>query len=157
MDTVARARSESPEQKWRGEGAPVESRLASNPRLHGTIEKFVCRLEEKLEAMQACWDARDFEELAKLAHWLKGSGWYGRLRCVRRAGCQSRAARQGTEGGRDRGLALGAPKPRRTDRRTEPRRGLRGALKDPVRRSKSPRRSTGIAHGPGDWAGRGTR
>ena len=65
---------ERPEQEWRGDDAPVVSRLASNPRLHATIEKFVCRLEEKLEAMQACLDARDFEELAKLAHWLKGSG-----------------------------------------------------------------------------------
>jgi CheY-like chemotaxis protein/HPt (histidine-containing phosphotransfer) domain-containing protein len=65
---------EQPEQAWRGDDTPVVSRLASNPRLHGTIEKFVCRLEEKLEAMQKCWDDRDFEELAKLAHWLKGSG-----------------------------------------------------------------------------------
>ena len=50
------------------------SRLASNPRLQATIEKFVHRLEEKLEAMQACWEAGDFEELARLAHWLKGAG-----------------------------------------------------------------------------------
>ena len=66
--------AERPEQEWTGDDTPLVSRLASNPRFHATIEKFVCRLEEKLEAMQACWDARDFEELAKLAHWLKGSG-----------------------------------------------------------------------------------
>jgi PAS domain S-box-containing protein len=65
---------EQPEQEWTGDDTPLVSRLASNPRLHATIEKFVCRLEEKLEEMQACWEARDFVELAKLAHWLKGSG-----------------------------------------------------------------------------------
>jgi YesN/AraC family two-component response regulator len=65
---------EESRRKWSGEDAPLVSRLASNPRFHATIAKFVCRLEEKLEAMQACWDAGDLEELAKLAHWLKGSG-----------------------------------------------------------------------------------
>ena len=65
---------EEPEQECTGDVTPVVSRLASNPRLQPTIEKFVGRLEEKLEAMQACWEARDFEELAALAHWLKGSG-----------------------------------------------------------------------------------
>jgi CheY-like chemotaxis protein/HPt (histidine-containing phosphotransfer) domain-containing protein/two-component sensor histidine kinase len=65
---------ERPKQQWTGDDAPLVSRLASNPRLHATIEKFVCRLEEKLEAMQACWESRDFEELARLAHWLKGAG-----------------------------------------------------------------------------------
>ncbi len=49
------------------------SRLASNPRLRGTIEKFVRRLGEKLEAMEAASEARDFDELTSLAHWLKGS------------------------------------------------------------------------------------
>jgi CheY-like chemotaxis protein/HPt (histidine-containing phosphotransfer) domain-containing protein len=67
------AAPERAEQEWTGEDTPLVSRLASNPRFHATIEKFVCRLEEKLEAMQACWDSRDFEELARLAHWLKGS------------------------------------------------------------------------------------
>jgi PAS domain S-box-containing protein len=64
---------EQPRREW-VEDAPVVSRLASNPRFRPTIERFVGRLEEKLEAMQACWAARDFEELARLAHWLKGSG-----------------------------------------------------------------------------------
>ena len=64
---------ERPEQEWTGDDTPLVSRLASNPRFHATIEKFVGRLEEKLEAMQACCDSRDFEELARLGHWLKGS------------------------------------------------------------------------------------
>jgi HPt (histidine-containing phosphotransfer) domain-containing protein len=63
---------EQPGKEWADE-APLVSRFASNPKLRPTIEKFVGRLEEKLEAMQACWEARDFEELARLAHWLKGS------------------------------------------------------------------------------------
>ena len=65
---------EQPGEEWTGGEAPLVSRLASNPRLQATIEKFVHRLEEKLEAMQACWEAGDFEELARLAHWLKGAG-----------------------------------------------------------------------------------
>ena len=54
-------------------GSPVVSRLAGNPRFRPTVEKFVRRLDEKLDAMQASWEARDFEELAGLGHWLKGS------------------------------------------------------------------------------------
>ena len=65
---------EQPGEEWTGGEAPLVSRLASNPRFQATIEKFVHRLEDKLEAMQACWEAGDFEELARLAHWLKGAG-----------------------------------------------------------------------------------
>jgi DNA-binding response OmpR family regulator len=36
-------------------------------------EKFALRLEEKLEAMAASWEAGDFEELVSLAQWLKGA------------------------------------------------------------------------------------
>jgi PAS domain S-box-containing protein len=54
-------------------GPPIVSRLASNPRLRATIAKFVHRLHEKLEAMEASWEVGDLEELASLAHWLKGS------------------------------------------------------------------------------------
>lgn len=56
-------------------GAPVVSRLASGgPRIRATIAKFAARLEEKLDEMESAWQARDFTELAALAHWLKGSG-----------------------------------------------------------------------------------
>ena len=58
-----------------GDGPPVESRLASGgPRIRATIAKFARRLEEKLDEMDSAWQARDFTELAALAHWLKGSG-----------------------------------------------------------------------------------
>jgi len=57
------------------EGPPVTSRLASGgPRIRATIAKFAGRLNEKLDEMDVAWQARDFTELAALAHWLKGSG-----------------------------------------------------------------------------------
>lgn len=56
-------------------GPPLVSRLASGgPRMRATIAKFAERLHEKLKEMDASWARRDFEELAALAHWLKGSG-----------------------------------------------------------------------------------
>ena len=55
--------------------ARVESRLAGGgPRICATIAKFAGRLNEKLEEMDNAWQARDYGELAALAHWLKGSG-----------------------------------------------------------------------------------
>jgi HPt (histidine-containing phosphotransfer) domain-containing protein len=58
-----------------GDGPPVESRLASGgPRIRATITKFARRLDEKLDEMDSAWEARDFTEIAALAHWLKGSG-----------------------------------------------------------------------------------
>jgi len=57
------------------DGPPVTSRLASgDPRIRAIIAKFAGRLDEKLEEMDAAWEARDYTELAALAHWLKGSG-----------------------------------------------------------------------------------
>lgn len=54
---------------------PLVSRLsAGNSRFRGIIQKFVERLDEQLGAMQQAWNDRDFDELANLAHWLKGSG-----------------------------------------------------------------------------------
>ena len=54
---------------------PLVSRLsAGNSRFRGIIQKFVERLDEQLRAMQQAWNDRDFDELANLAHWLKGSG-----------------------------------------------------------------------------------
>jgi len=53
---------------------PIVSRLASNPRLRPTLERFVGRLASRLEAMDASLAAGDFEALAREAHWLKGAG-----------------------------------------------------------------------------------
>ena len=51
----------------------VRSRLAEDPRYRKTIAKFVSRLDEKLEWMELRFEAEQYEELAALAHWLKGS------------------------------------------------------------------------------------
>jgi signal transduction histidine kinase/ActR/RegA family two-component response regulator/HPt (histidine-containing phosphotransfer) domain-containing protein len=54
-------------------GAPVVSRLAGNQRLRPTIRKFAGRLDEQMAAFDKAFAARDFGELASLAHWLKGA------------------------------------------------------------------------------------
>lgn len=38
------------------------------------VREFVERLREKLREMETAWHARDFQTLARLANWLKGSG-----------------------------------------------------------------------------------
>ena len=52
---------------------PLISRLASMPRLLPTVQKFTARLDQQLNAMDSAWQARNFAELAALAHWLKGA------------------------------------------------------------------------------------
>jgi HPt (histidine-containing phosphotransfer) domain-containing protein len=52
---------------------PLISRLARNPRLLPAVQKFTVRLNEQLGAMDSAWNVRDLEELAALAHWLKGA------------------------------------------------------------------------------------
>jgi CheY-like chemotaxis protein len=66
-------------------GPPQPRALSSRPRLvsklpaddadfQEIIREFVERLREKLQAMDEAWESRDLHELARLAHWLKGSG-----------------------------------------------------------------------------------
>jgi signal transduction histidine kinase/DNA-binding response OmpR family regulator len=50
------------------------SRLAGHPRFSAIIEKFVVRLQEQVVVMQKARDDKNFDELARLAHWLKGAG-----------------------------------------------------------------------------------
>jgi signal transduction histidine kinase/ActR/RegA family two-component response regulator/HPt (histidine-containing phosphotransfer) domain-containing protein len=53
---------------------PIVSRLAGRgPRMQSVIDKFVKRLAGQLDAIEACHKARDFDELARLGHWLKGA------------------------------------------------------------------------------------
>jgi len=53
---------------------PVLSSLAGqSEKLDAIVGKFAARLESKLSDMDASCAAGDFEELAALAHWLKGS------------------------------------------------------------------------------------
>jgi PAS domain S-box-containing protein len=54
-------------------GPPVRSRLAGNKRLRPAIRKFTGRLAEQFAAIEQALAARNFEELAALAHWLKGA------------------------------------------------------------------------------------
>ena len=55
--------------------APLVSRLPmEKPQFREIVERFIGRLDEQLTSMQAAWDCRDFDELAGLAHWLKGTG-----------------------------------------------------------------------------------
>ena len=53
---------------------PVVSRLASNPRFHGPINNFITKLEQQVKRMEQASAQGDLEEVAVLAHWLKGSG-----------------------------------------------------------------------------------
>jgi PAS domain S-box-containing protein len=67
---------------------PLKTRQATNaipPKLHTTlsiddpdylelVQEFVDRLQDQLGKMQDAWDQRELGELARLAHWLKGSG-----------------------------------------------------------------------------------
>jgi DNA-binding response OmpR family regulator len=53
---------------------PLVSRLDENdPRSRAILVSFVGRLQAKLLAMEASFEAGDFEELVALAHWLKGA------------------------------------------------------------------------------------
>lgn len=56
-------------------GAPIYSSMAQqNPKFEAIAKQFVVRLEEQTVVMRQCLEQKDFIELAKLAHWLKGSG-----------------------------------------------------------------------------------
>ncbi|MEO8628753.1 MAG: response regulator, partial [Betaproteobacteria bacterium] len=56
------------------DAAPVVSRLADHPRLARVARKFALQMPERMQAIEQAWSLRDFETLAALAHWLKGSG-----------------------------------------------------------------------------------
>jgi len=54
---------------------PVYSNMAlQNPKFRAIAEQFVLRLEEQMYEMRECIEKNDLDTLAKLAHWLKGSG-----------------------------------------------------------------------------------
>lgn len=55
-------------------GEPIVSRWAGKPRLHATIRNFVQRLGGQLAAMESAHAEGRLQDLADLAHWLKGSG-----------------------------------------------------------------------------------
>ncbi len=97
-----RAAPAPPASGWSPSGPPVVSSLASNPRFHPIIRKFAGRLEEKLEAMESCWETGQLEELARLAHWLKGSaGTVGYQAFSGPAGALEALAKEGKAGHED--------------------------------------------------------
>lgn len=54
---------------------PVISELLNHdPRMAAIVDQFVVRLESQLEAMREAINAERFDDVADLAHWLKGSG-----------------------------------------------------------------------------------
>jgi signal transduction histidine kinase/HPt (histidine-containing phosphotransfer) domain-containing protein/ActR/RegA family two-component response regulator len=53
---------------------PVVSRLAGNKRLVPAVRRFAARLKEQLDALEEAAGAEDYEQVAALAHWLKGAG-----------------------------------------------------------------------------------
>jgi CheY-like chemotaxis protein/HPt (histidine-containing phosphotransfer) domain-containing protein len=58
-----------------GNDSPLKSTLPTHkPQFATIVQKFVVRLDEQLSAMEAALECYDLEALAKLAHWLKGSG-----------------------------------------------------------------------------------
>ena len=53
---------------------PLRSRLAASARLRPVIRKFAARLNEQMLAIEQAHSAQNLQELAALAHWLKGAG-----------------------------------------------------------------------------------
>lgn len=53
---------------------PVVSRLANHPKLKNAVIKFVDKLGGETDKMKSALAKQDMQELASLAHWLKGSG-----------------------------------------------------------------------------------
>ncbi len=57
------------------DNSPLVSTLPLHiPRFAAVVTSFAHRVEEQLQVMDEVFEANDFEQLADLAHWLKGSG-----------------------------------------------------------------------------------
>ena len=52
---------------------PIVSRLAGSERMRSLIDRFLVRLLDEEQAMQVAWSSQNYEKLAKIAQWLKGS------------------------------------------------------------------------------------
>ena len=52
----------------------VSSLPMDDPDFRKIVAGFIGRLREQAVAMQVAWEQRDFDELARLSHWLKGAG-----------------------------------------------------------------------------------
>jgi PAS domain S-box-containing protein len=54
-------------------GMPVTSRLADHPRLRVVVRRFAQQLDDRMQEFEQARASQDDDEMAKLAHWLKGS------------------------------------------------------------------------------------
>jgi CheY-like chemotaxis protein len=71
--TASQPVAREPLRELPAEESPLVSRLASHPKLGKVVAKFATRLPDRLDKMDEAADRGDLEELAKLAHWLKGA------------------------------------------------------------------------------------
>ena len=72
--TVSQADEAATPSDQPGEAEKIVSSLPmSNPKFRVIVEKFVARLETQLSAIDDAWSERDYDQLKKLGHWLKGS------------------------------------------------------------------------------------
>jgi len=55
------------------ENSPIVSRLADNARMHPFILQFLDQLEQEISELSSAWKNRDFDEMERIARWLKGS------------------------------------------------------------------------------------
>ena len=54
---------------------PIISELLDrDPRMAAIVDQFVLRLSSQIQAMREYMETEQFDEVAQLAHWLKGSG-----------------------------------------------------------------------------------
>ena len=73
--SAASRQAPSPAPSGQPKGPPLFSTFRTEkPAYREIVEEFVARLQEQLAAMQRAVDEHNLPELARLAHWLKGSG-----------------------------------------------------------------------------------
>ena len=59
--------------KENDEGKIYSSLPTSNEKYRNIVQKFISRLEDQLAVIDAAWSDRNYDELKRLGHWLKGS------------------------------------------------------------------------------------
>lgn len=55
-------------------GAPLRSAFAGDPDMAELVRQFAEEMPRRIEALTACWEKQEMEELRRLAHQLKGAG-----------------------------------------------------------------------------------
>ncbi len=77
---------------------PLVSEFANDPDMVELVELFVSEIPDRVESLRTCWNDRDIERLARLAHQLKGaSAGYGFSPIGVAAGDLEQALRSGIE------------------------------------------------------------